>query len=748
MSEYDNAVLIDNPVRYFKGEDLSGSQLTDSSVNEVHSTIDPGAVLGIPGPIETDGTSLAVEGFYGDVSSPSGSDTDFRDNFTLEMWGKADELVGDHGLLARLGQFGLSGSFCVGFNSGTIQARLSDSAGNTYDLAYTSIVVSTYYYIAVVRNDTVLSLQVNDLEFADIDITFPSGPIVRAIYNSAPWVLGALRATVTTGHAFGSDGGARWALYDYALTYARRLAHYEAALNALFISGRSDANPTAILRSDFEPDPVSFPWRHNWTEPLVERISFRSAISQSVTGVEEASGERLTPRRELEFTQVLKSNVERRKLRALLWANQHAKWFVPIRQYAERLLSPLSVSATITPITTTYKDYEDSGYIGFRQIDATGHVEHWEERLITALNPNSVEHEALVHDYAAYRSSCYPVRRALLAPSTAIKGLTDSVEELTVTARLLPEDEAIVPNRITTFTPSIKYRDYEVFDGQLWQSNDWSEDREYEVERALETLDFDTGLIGYESDTAGAEETFSYRMVLSGHENIAAFLGWFYARRGALELLWVPTVQQDFEILSYHIFENQITVRDTNYSDAFALAEARRDLAFIYFDGSMEFRRVIAFEGTVNETLRLDAVLPSFVNLRMVSLLKFCRLDADQLELAWETDDKVVVAWRFREMLHTPEGTGLSSLSPSASRSGSQSPSGSASPSSSVSPSLSASLSASPSSSVSPSSSLSPSSSASATLSPSSSVSLSPSPSESSSPSESVSPSSSASPSA
>jgi hypothetical protein len=428
---------------------------------------------------------------------------------------------------------------------------------------------------------------------------------------------------------------------------------------------------------------------------------------------------------------VLKSQTERRKLRALLWANQNRKWFIPIRQYAERLLEPLSASATITPISIAYKDYEDGGWIGFRQIDSDGNVEHWEERLITALNPNSVEHEALLNSYAAYRSSCYPVRRALLPSSLSVKGHTDIVEELTVNARLLPEDEQVIPNRLTSFTPSIKYRDVEVFDGQLWQSNDWSEEREYEIERAQESLDFDTGLIDYESDTPGASETFSYRMTLDGHENIARFLGWFYERRGSRAYLWVPTMQEDFEVLSRHVGEHQITVRDTNYSDSFALAEARRDLVFVYWDGSMEFRRVIAFEGSVNETLTLDAVLPTFTNLRFISLLKYCRLDADQLELAWETDDKVVVAWRFRELLYTPEGVGRSSLSPSASPSRSLSASGSPSPSASESPSLSSSASPSPSSSISPSSSLSPSASISATLSPSSSVSNSPSASES-----------------
>src|ERR1044071_858077 len=117
-------------------------------------------------------------------------------------------------------------------------------------------------------------------------------------------------------------------------------------------------------------------------------------------------------------------------------------------------------------------------------------------------------------------------------------------------------------------------------------------------------VDFDAGVFGVESDTLSATETFTYRMTLQGLDEISIFLGWYYERVGALTPLWVTTGQSDFEILSINIPEHQITVRDTNYSDSYTLAESRRDLAFIYFDGSMQFRRVIAFEvAGENETL-------------------------------------------------------------------------------------------------------------------------------------------------
>ena len=328
-----------------------------------------------------------------------------------------------------------------------------------------------------------------------------------------------------------------------------------------------------------------------------------------------------------------------------------------------------------------------------------------------------------------------PVRRGYLNSSLSIKGHTNEVEEVTVQARLLPEDESDEPH--TVWAPTIKYRDYEVFDPSVWQANSWDEEREFEVSRAQEDVDFDTGIFEPEGDSDGANETFSYRMTLSTREDIHAFLGWFYERRGSLNYLWVPTMQRDWEPLNRR--NNDLQVEDTIWSDYFVGLEHRKDLAFVYEDNSLEFRRIVQARGEENEILELDATVPTFTNLRTISQLKFCRLDADSLEIAWHTDSKAVIAFRFYELLHTPEGVGLSSLSPSSSASFSRSQSASTSPSHSASlsrsPSASGSASASPSGSVSPSVSVSPSTSPSASASPSSSASPSYSPSGSSSPS-------------
>lgn len=739
---YESVKLALNPIAWYRNDEESGTVMTDSSGNDLHQTYDPLGtfILGQLSGVETVPSSRSVYSDHGICNWEVVEDDEFDSRVTF-TWEALVRLDADGGSWVITSRFELNNALIFTGTAPTMIARFALRVGATSYAVDSNIVVfpGSWYHVFGVRNGSVMSLTLNGVTVGSRSDLPPTDPIAVDSPTDEIGVGGTSHNQTFPWVGLSEE----YTFYDYALTEVQRLAVYESMINALFISGRADAGPTGILRSDFEPDSVEFPWRHNWVEILVERISFRSAISNAVDGNEEGYEQRISPRRELEFTQVTKTERERRKLRAQLWANQDKKWLVPVRQYAEQLLAQLNAGATTTPISTTYKDYEVGNWIGFRQYDGNGNVEHSESRLITALSPFT--HEATTNSYVPYRSIVYPLRRALIPSVVSLKGHTNKVEELMLTARFLPEDESLIPNRITQFTPTLKYRDVEVFDGQLWQSNDWSETREYEVERSGADIDFENGLIGFESDTIGASETFSYRMTLSGHVNIAAFLGWFYERRGSLTYLWVPSMQEDFEVLSVGV--NTITVRDTNYSDSYALAEPRRDLAFVYLDGSMELRRVTGFSGTTNETLTLGATTPTLTNLRLVCLLKHCRMDADQLELAWHTDDKVQTAWRFRESLHTPEGTGLSSLSPSMSLSGSLSPSSSASPSASASPSLSPSLSPSPSASTSPSASVSPSSSASPSASLSATPSLSPSPSASvsSSPSASQSPSGSVS---
>lgn len=736
MSEYDDQIAIDLPVWYIKGTEPHGAVvLADSSGNgEDALVLDDALLQSMVGPIETDTpnwgaraqpTPIGGSGIFGiaRLPDPVPAIIDPRTTLSYVVWAYAISGVVNQAMRRSGNVISGSGNL-LGISGTTAVFKLSFPSG-AFQINQTGLATDAWHQLALTRSGTVMRAYVNTVLVGEE--TVPAGEDISLAVDNG-WLLGTQILT----HA--CPGATRWLVYDYALTQAQITAQYEAAILAVFLNGYSNVIPTAILYSDIEPTPTHFPFRHNWADALIERISFRTNISTARTGSEEGAATRARPRREIEFVQVLRDDAERRALRARLWAHQHRKWFIPILEDREQLVVGVAAGAGSIPATTVLKDYAVGGYCELRQLNDAGVITKSEVLEVLSFSASAIiPVTAPVNAYDAFVSTVGPVRRGYIDSQLSVRGHADSVEEATIIARLLSEDEDAVPNRITAFTPAIKYRDYEVLHG--WQSNDWSELREYEVERVLSDADYDTGIFSPHSDTPGAAEAFSYRMVIKGRESIAAFLGWFYERAGSLTYLWVPTMQRDFEVVGSAF--DQLTVTGTEYGDNYALAEARRDIAFVYEDGSLELRRVVGFSGTVNETLELDENVPMLTGLRSVSLLKFCRLDGDTLEIAKVTDDLWVFAWRFRELLETPAGTGASSLSPSASMSPSRSPSASQSPSASVSASISPSASRSPSASISPSGSVSPSGSASLSRSPSASV----SPSSSTSPSGSASPS-------
>src|SRR6185369_8736793 len=171
---------------------------------------------------------------------------------------------------------------------------------------------------------------------------------------------------------------------------------------------------------------------------------------------------------------------------------------------------------------------------------------------------------------------------------------------------------------------------------------------------------------------------------------IAKYLGWLYERRGQYSPFWMPTFKQDLLPLGRQ--GTQLMVKGHEYSNLYASATNRVDLAFVYWDNTYTCRRIeelVVADG--NDLLYLDAAVPTFTNLRWLCFLRRVVLSSDDLELAWETDDKMRVAFAVTDA-PLDWDAGSPSVSPSVSASGSPT----ASPSGSTSPSRSPSGSASP----------------------------------------------------
>jgi hypothetical protein len=768
---FRDAVLAHSPIIFHRNDEtgsaVDGMEIADSSGNDRHMelrylntsvTLEP---LGKASAVETDDASRSLQckflsssligGDYSYAELANEAALNVSQDFTLFCFVKSHsglDLASFFPVYGKKGQYQITRKFNA--SAGSVDFYYSGlvvlSDGETYHVESDIVPeLETFYSVALVRSGNALAIYVN-AQLRGLT-TLPG---LANASTSNPFVIGGrtsadVRVDQDTEECF---------FVGSALSQPEIQIIYEAALNSLNMAGRCDIRITATLSGDTEPDPEPFAFRHNWDSTPVERLSARSSVFKSKDATPHLASQASGVRRELDYSVLLQNDTMRRRFNAKLWTAQGYRFYVPIWADKVQLSGMINAGETVFTFDTRYLDFDAGNHFMVWESEGSNEVVEIEDMDSSSVTGATALENGYTNPFIV------PVRRAYLPPNQSLRGHTAAVEEMDVTARLLAEDEPLSPNRVTPWVPAATYQSYELFGPQDWQSNDYSEPVDIELLRDADLVDFETGIFHQRTDAPGTEGLRSYRMLLDGREAISRFLGWWYYRTGRTVPFWMPSFQSDFDAVS--LVGSTLTVSGHLYTDYYNLADARKDLVFVYNDDTIAYRRITAASKSgANDALTLSggSGTLSLSNLRYICFLKLGILGADLLEIAWETDSVARVVFTFSELLTTPEVPAASpsvspsaSVSPSVSRSvspsASQSPSASASPSSSVS--ASASLSLSPSASASPSASQSPSPSRSASPSASQSPSASTSPSASQSPSvsPSVSPSASQSPSA
>lgn len=731
---YESVKLAAVPTLYWRldrvGSATNGDEITDLSGNDLHGTLvhsgsSPVPPYGHSSPIESDPASRAFfcnndpSVSHASITLSSSGAISPAGNLTLEGWfkptGIAVDLVGKRNLL------GDSYCFVLGIDSGgRFTGRLRDSANTEWLVTAPSMgggqseLVDIWWYVVLVRLGNALSLYVNGTLRATTTITSGLPTLTEA---------GEFRVHAGISGVFGFYAD-EVALSTFALSGTQILTQYQAAFNTIVAHGECHIRTTTVLAAVTDPDPIAYPFRHNWSSPVVERLSWRSSVYKPTNGATQLGRQRLAPRRTIEYNHLLMNEQLRRRYEA--WAFGGRKSVVQFEPDKVEL-GVVSAGATSATFNTTLKDYEVGHRAYIWQDDDT-----YELVTLTVVGDGGVEwSEPLEGTYT--NAYIKPARNARCQPETQIEQHTDTVGESSTIYAYDEADEPLIPRRLAPYISTLTYRDRDLWDLRSWQGHNYVEPPEWEWVADRTELDNGTGQVSTKTYRWGAETLQPWNMLLNGRTTIAKYLGWLYERRGQYSPFWMPTFKQDLRPLGRQ--GTQLMVEGHEYSNLYAAADNRIDLAFVYNDNTYTCAQIVDLVvGDGVDLLYLDISVPTFTNLRWLSFLRRVILSSDDLELAWETDNKMQVAFAVVDapldweagspsVSPSPSPSGSPTLSPSPSASASGSPSGSASPSPSVSLSVSPSASQSPSASLSPSSSTSPSVSPSGSTSPSASTS-------------------------
>ncbi|MEC7118662.1 MAG: hypothetical protein VXW65_02010 [Pseudomonadota bacterium] len=375
----------------------------------------------------------------------------------------------------------------------------------------------------------------------------------------------------------------------------------------------------------------------DWSTPIIERLEFKTDVMLAYNGAEQRIALRQTPRRWLEFAYLIDGAHARRAFEAKLWSHGAQAWQLPIWTDATAATAAISNGATVIALDAQYRDFVAGGHAAL--IDGERHlvVE------IVSVAADQIVVNPIAGDWPI-ETTVVPVRSAYLEPQQQVTRFTgDAVYNV---ARFMLDDVSEYP----AAAPEVLYRSEPV----LTMPSNWMDDITVDYQRKMSVVDFQIGGMYRDDETGQPVLVQSHHWVLASRAQISAFRGWLYAQRGRFKGIWLPSFLPDFDLVAPVTDSSlQINVGNHGYTDLYQIDKNRRDLRIELSGGIILYRRITA--STVidpqTEQITLDTALGVAVapaDIERISLMSYCRLDTDAIELAWSWGDYVDVRANWR----------------------------------------------------------------------------------------------------
>jgi hypothetical protein len=378
----------------------------------------------------------------------------------------------------------------------------------------------------------------------------------------------------------------------------------------------------------------------DWSDGCVERMGWLTDVMTAYDGTEQRVRLRNNPRREFEWQYTLRGN-DLNRLDALLWGWQSRVYAMPLWMDARFLSASLAAGSLSVPLATQYLGYVAGGLVILWQNGGT-----FEAIEVASVSPGGVTPSTPTQNSWPSGTMVMPARLARLPAAVSISRVTDTVGQTMISFAIEP---GLGRGGLGSWAPP-DYQGYDV----LTTLPNRKDAQNVEVLRSFERIDFETGAVSAVTRVDHPQIGTPFGWLLQGRAAIAAFLAFLEARVGRWTPFWAPTFQNDIELTRPILpADTQIGVKDAGYERYYDGHPLRRDLAFMLPDRSWLFRRITSVTpgNAGEELLALDAPLGVAVpitGLPLVSFMNLCRLDHDQVDLAWVSDSVATVSVRLR----------------------------------------------------------------------------------------------------
>lgn len=371
------------------------------------------------------------------------------------------------------------------------------------------------------------------------------------------------------------------------------------------------------------------PWQvePTWEDPVIERLDWRTDVLRKFDGSEQRIQVREYPRQYWQFSFVA-SGRERRILESTVYQWAARSWALPVFSDGVNLEQPLNAGATAVPVETANLGYELGGLGIIIAADGTA-SEAFE---VAAINSTSITTDRPLVSSWSPGSRIYPARIAKLTePLQTTRRSRDVVQGVasfgveTGVAHSAAVETLYRGEAILELPPNL--RDGLSF---VWDPK-------------TELLESPSGPDYLEDESDLVDTVQALRWTLGSRSEADELRAWLYARAGRARGVWVPTYAEDLVVVA--TISPTATNIDVEYQGLSVYVDGdvgRRDIRIELLDGTVFYRRTSAYVKVDDSTERLSmdsslgiTVFPE--DIRLISWMSYCRLDADSVEISWES---------------------------------------------------------------------------------------------------------------
>lgn len=408
-----------------------------------------------------------------------------------------------------------------------------------------------------------------------------------------------------------------------------------------------------------------FAFRHDWAEPLVERLQWATGVVRLASGNEARQGQRRVPRRLLTY-----HVGHGRASDALVadWLADHLgrlAWW-PLPQHMARLTTAAhrgALALAVTPVEAA----------GFTHASARPYLEHdglhWpaDRRFALLMAPDGWQALALTEVEPDRLWLTEPLARAVPAGATVAPLVEGVALEPAEFAQWVPGVNAGSVTAQVAFgpPPGDDLLDAPWLDGlPVWPDGNWRDDPTHTADGVVTRQDLSPADPWVRRDDPWPTSTFQRRFLAAGREDIARWRARLYRAQGRLGACWLPDglapvlrVQAEAEVEAGYLRVDAEAGAAFWHRPAAAL--------ILHPDGTRQAVLTATFHSDDGGVLVLCSGLeaPVPAGSRAIRLAR-CRLDHDAVDLYWHTPELVEIPLTLRR-LPEPRGNDRITYTPS-----------------------------------------------------------------------------------